>query len=339
MAAHSYFPGSNTCRGFHGYFQELLPPENTQRAYILKGGPGVGKSTLMKRVGAAWEKQGRNVTYYWCSGDPDSLDAVVSGGRMLMDGTAPHVIDPVQPAAADGIVNLGVCLSESIMAAHRAEALAVSRDISRCYARAYRYLAGADAAWRDSAAIYQQAVDHGALCNLRMELQAFFTAGEKHTQHLYAQAITCQGVRSHAQSLVCENMLCLDLPFGFDADCLLRPLGIYLEARGMGYRAFMQPLDGKRHAHIMAGDHAAVTFNEPGRETRTLPFDENLLRREHDTLAFNRAAHDLLLRQAVESLQAAKERHDVLERLYMDAMDYKHLEEIAADVMEKMTAE
>ena len=338
MAAQSFFPGSNTCRGFHGFFHELLPREDTQRAYILKGGPGVGKSTLMKRVGAAWEKQGREVTYYHCSGDPDSLDAVVSDGRMLMDGTAPHVIDPVQPAAADGIVNLGVCLSEQIMAAHREEALKISRDISRCYARAYRYLAGADAAWSDSAEIYQQAVDHGALCNLRMELQAFFTAGDARTQHLYAQAITCKGVCSHVQGLVRENMICLDLPFGFDADCILRPLGIYMEARGMGCRAFMQPLCGKRHAHITAGDRAVVTFTEPGRETRTLPFDESLLRREHDTLAFNRAAHDLFLRQAVESLQAAKERHDVLERLYMDAMDYKQLEEISAEVAEKMTA-
>ena len=336
MAAKSFFPGSNTCRGFHGYFDELLPDDATERAYIIKGGPGVGKSTLMKRVGAAWEKQGRQVEYYCCSGDPTSLDAVVSGGRMLMDGTAPHVMDPVLPGAADGILNLGVCLDERVMALHRDEALALGRDIKRCYARAYRYLAGADAAWRDSAAIYQQAVDFGALCNLRMELQAFLAGAAGRVQHAYAQAITCEGVVSHAQSLVCEDMVCLDLPFGFDADCILRPLSLYLAAQGAGHRAFMQPLDGKRHAHIISGQRAVVTFAEPGRSMRTLPFDEGLLRREHDTLAFNRAAYDLFMRQAVESLHLAKEKHDTLERLYADAMDYRRLEELAAEVMDVM---
>lgn len=337
MAARSYFPGSNTCRGFHGYFEEILPREETQRACIIKGGPGVGKSTLMKRVGAAWEKQGRQVEYYWCSGDPDSLDAVAADGRMLMDGTAPHVIDPTLPGAADGIVNLGVCLNEKIMQTHRDEVLQLGRDISRCYARAYRYLAGADAAFQDSADIYRQAVDPGALCNLRMELQSYMTGQPGRVQHAYAQAITCKGVVSHAESLVCEDMLCLDLPFGFDADCILRPLSINLCARGMGLRAFMQPLDGKRHAHILSGGRAVTTFVEKGRPTRTLPFDQNILRREHDALSFNRAAYDLLLRQAVDSLHDAKEKHDVLERLYMDAMDYKQLEEIAAETAEKMT--
>ena len=61
MSSVSYFPGSNTCRGFHGYFQELLPDDMKKRVYIIKGGPGVGKSTLMRRIGAAWEKQGRQV--------------------------------------------------------------------------------------------------------------------------------------------------------------------------------------------------------------------------------------------------------------------------------------
>jgi len=336
MAAKSFFPGSNTCRGFHGYFDELLPREETQRAYMIKGGPGVGKSTLMKRLGAAWEKQGRDVEYYWCSGDPQSLDAVIADGRMLMDGTAPHVIDPTLPGAADGIVNLGVCLNETVMAVHREEALRLGSEISRCYARAYRYLSGADAAWRDSAAIYQQAVDYGALINLRMELMHYLQGAPGRTQRLYAQSITCKGVMSHVQSLVCEDMICLDLPFGFDADCILRPLSLHLSAQGAGYRAFMQALDGKRHAHIVSGERAVVTFVEKGKPVRTLPFDEHILRREHDALAFNRAAYDLMLRQAVESLHTANEKHDALERLYMDAMDYRRLEEMAESVMETM---
>lgn len=337
MSSTSYFSGSNTCRGFHGFFHELLPGEIARRAYIIKGGPGVGKSTLMKRVGAAWEKQGKHVEYFWCSGDPGSLDAVIADQCMLMDGTAPHVIDPTLPGAADGIINLGECLDETVMAAHRDEVYGVMHDISRCYARAYRYLTGADAALRDMQDVYSQAVDEGALINLRMELMAFVQGDNGRTQHLYAQAVSCAGVVQHLDSLVRDHMLCLNLPFGFDADCLLRPLSLHLDARGVGHRAFMHPLDGKRHAHIATENCSVVTFVEPGHPVRTLPFDEKILRREHDALSFSRAAYDLLLHQAIDSLHQAKEKHDVLERIYADAMDYKKLDDMQGKFVLRMT--
>lgn len=337
MSSVSYFPGSNTCRGFHGYFQELLPDESKKRVYIIKGGPGVGKSTLMRRVGAAWEKQGRQVQYFWCSGDPESLDAVVADGCMLMDGTAPHVIDPTLPGAADGIINLGECLDEVIMAAHRDEVLQLHREMKRCYSRAYHYLTGADAALRDMQEIYAQAVDQGALINLRLEAMAFMQGMSGRCQHAYAQAITCKGVVGHLDSLRRSNMLCLDLPFGFDADCILRPLAMNLSARGVKHLALMQPLDGKKHAHILTDSCAVVTCVEKGCETRTLPFDEKALQRAHDEMSFNRAAYDLLLNQALDALHGAKEKHDMLERIYADAIDYRKLDDMQGNMVQRMT--
>ena len=64
-----------------------------------------------------------------------------------------------------------------------------------------------------------------------------------------------------------------------------------------------------------------------------IQMDEGALRREASRLAFDRAACDLLLNQAVEALAQAKQKHDALERFYMDAMDYEQLEEIAGDFL------
>ena len=141
----------------------------------------------------------------------------------------------------------------------------------------------------------------------------------------------------HLDSLKRSRMLCLDLPFGFDADCILRPLAMNLSARGVGHLALMQPLDGKKHAHILTDSCAVVTCVEKGCETRTLPFDEKILRREHEQLAFNRAAYDLLLNQALSALHDAKEKHDVLERIYADAMDYRRLDDMQANMVQRMT--
>ena len=45
-----YFLGANSPAGFYSLYSELLSPETANAIYILKGGPGCGKSTLMRRV-------------------------------------------------------------------------------------------------------------------------------------------------------------------------------------------------------------------------------------------------------------------------------------------------
>ena len=54
-AVRHFFPGSNTGAGFVGFFENLR--SQAGRTVILKGGPGVGKSSLMKAVGQHYEEK------------------------------------------------------------------------------------------------------------------------------------------------------------------------------------------------------------------------------------------------------------------------------------------
>ena len=96
-----YFLGANSPTGFYSLYDQLLPPEQASAIYILKGGPGCGKSTLMRRVAALAQEAGEPVEYILCSGDPDSLDAILLPGKKaaLVVGTAPHVIAPLGHSA------------------------------------------------------------------------------------------------------------------------------------------------------------------------------------------------------------------------------------------------
>ena len=83
----TYFLGGASPEGFETDFW------NEQRAcygIMLKGGPGTGKSTLMKRIAEAFPDEA--VSVYHCASDPDSLDAVVleERGVYIADATAPH---------------------------------------------------------------------------------------------------------------------------------------------------------------------------------------------------------------------------------------------------------
>ena len=87
-----FFLGANSGQGFQSLFPRFCAPEKHYDLLVLKGGPGAGKSTMMRAIGQAMEKKGEQVEYLYCSGDPSSLDGVhIPRIRTaVVDGTAPH---------------------------------------------------------------------------------------------------------------------------------------------------------------------------------------------------------------------------------------------------------
>lgn len=88
------FFGAATPEGSIHFIENLT--ENISKRYIIKGRPGSGKSTLMKKIGLFAESKGVSVEYYPCGFDPNSLDMVIIPALdvTIVDGTAPHVINP-----------------------------------------------------------------------------------------------------------------------------------------------------------------------------------------------------------------------------------------------------
>ena len=48
----TFFLGANTPSGFYSLYDQMLDPAEARRVFLLKGGAGCGKSSLMKRVAA-----------------------------------------------------------------------------------------------------------------------------------------------------------------------------------------------------------------------------------------------------------------------------------------------
>jgi MoxR-like ATPase len=116
------FPGGNTTKGFYSYYDYILGQQEATKIICLKGGPGVGKSTYMKRIGKVMEEEGFDIEYMHCSSDPNSLDGVVITDIKvaLLDGTAPHVVDPKNPGAVDESVHLlGIFLYIKLLVFYR----------------------------------------------------------------------------------------------------------------------------------------------------------------------------------------------------------------------------
>ena len=140
----AFFAAVNSGEGFVSMFGEIFFGERIKRRYVIKGGPGTGKSSFMRRVGAFFEKQGAEVEYYYCSSDTGSIDGVIINGEIaILDGTAPHSYDTVAPGYVDHIIDLGRFWREDSLLKNSSELIRLSERKKTAYSRGYGFLAAA----------------------------------------------------------------------------------------------------------------------------------------------------------------------------------------------------
>ncbi len=137
-----YFAAANTHKGFESMFSTIFTRNSFNRLYILKGGPGVGKSTFMKKAAAVLEKSGNAVTYYHCSSDPDSLDGITVEKKKIaiVDGTSPHAVEAKLAGAYEEIVDLGRAWDTEALSLLADELYDLSSQKAECYKNAYKNL-------------------------------------------------------------------------------------------------------------------------------------------------------------------------------------------------------
>ena len=129
-------------------------PEITQslaRRIFIKGRPGTGKSTFLKKIRAAANEAGWDTEEYRCAFDPNSADMVVIRGLglCLFDSTAPHEHFPERPG--DEILDLYEAAVTPGTDEANAEAL---REIAAAYKAQIRLATGAlHAAWESWSAL------------------------------------------------------------------------------------------------------------------------------------------------------------------------------------------
>ncbi len=139
--------GSNTKQGFVSLFNELRDPIRGKRLYLIKGGPGSGKSSLMRRVLKVFEEENHSLEYIHCASDPGSLDAFIDHylGIAMVDATSPHIMDPEYPGAYDIIINMADCWDDTTLIQHKNEIIHLSNSISTCHKMATSCISSAAA--------------------------------------------------------------------------------------------------------------------------------------------------------------------------------------------------
>lgn len=160
-----FFLGSNTKEGFIPLFEELRNPIEGKRLYIIKGGPGSGKSSLMRRIAKVLEKMKHSMEYIHCASDPGSLDAFIdhSSAIAMVDGTSPHMMDPKYPGAYDVIINMADCWDDRALLEKKNNIIPLSKTISTYHYMATSCISSAAALLNSNMHIARPYVDQDAI--------------------------------------------------------------------------------------------------------------------------------------------------------------------------------
>jgi hypothetical protein len=101
----------------------------------------------MKKVLKVLEDKKHMVEYIHCASDPGCLDAFIDydAGIAMVDGTAPHIMDPVYPGAYDVIINMADCWDDITLIQNKNEIIPLSDTISTCHQMATSCISSAAA--------------------------------------------------------------------------------------------------------------------------------------------------------------------------------------------------
>lgn len=344
-----FFPGGNTSQGFFSFYEYMVKP-SVKRKMVLKGGPGVGKSTFMKKIGQFFADRGADVEYYWCSSDNNSLDGVVIGRQeiCLLDGTAPHVIDPRFPGAVDEIINLGQFWNREQISGKRSEIISLSSSIASCFSRAYIRLNEAAQAYTEWSSFLTEVRDdaaaHRNISALTEDFLRGSPPGQDAPRHLFAAAITPQGVVNHIESLIDNNYAFFGVKGspGSGIKDLFDHTDYLIKLNHISAEIYHNPLLPNEIDCIILPMQKTVMLDMSStivEYERSLPhtkFKRWLDFDQFADLSSLKAAQEHLeasdkrlqenIAAAVAYIKEAKEQHDLLETYYIPAMDFTGLE-------------
>ena len=350
--AEKYFLGCMTQQGFSTEFGRLMN-EGERFTYILKGGAGTGKSSLMKKIADEFEET-EHVVRFCCSSDPDSLDAVMleTSGVMIVDGTSPHVFDPVYPAVRQCIVNLGDNWDTEKLMENTDEIIAVTDKNKSLMARAKRFSGALSNVCSDSFNCAAGCVDEEKLSAFlvrfykKILLRKGTGSGRQDIRQL--SALTEYGYMTMTETLEDypevffmrdDNFACAHLICEKTA----------AEASKRGIDTVICPchlLNNTVYEHILIPETgvalvSATPVNKlhfEGAKPLSLGrfYDKLEVSRYRSRLKMNRLTALSLADEVYMTIAKAKTVHDEIEKFYIEAMDFEKLDILTANIINEI---
>ncbi len=321
------FAGANTSIGFYSGFDGIFT--FAKRTFFIKGAPGTGKSSLMKRIMERQKSIGHVVSAFHCSSDPDSLDGIidetVSGA--IIDATAPHTYDPPYPGSSGTILSMGDFLDEGSLRENAEKIESINQEMKRAFHAACQYLKSAG----DIENANETQEDTRLSDALSNEILSSVTpqAGFGTQRIFFLDAYTHKGRISFLDTFEKDNIISVPAFFPAHIDVLLRLIAHKARLMGHDVILFPSPVSPQKISHLYLPDVPLLITSEWVQEAKRV-FDAY-----QKTPAYrpgDKALFDMLTEKACAAMAEAKRLHDELEKVYIPRMDFSRLIECESRV-------
>lgn len=347
-----FFLGANTPTGFVGYQSQLYKPTDGWIAYLIKGGPGTGKSSLMRRILALLTEHGIDTELLLCSSDPHSIDGVVvpSLKAAVLDATAPHILEPQYWGATERIVDLAGCADGHALHEQYAGIIAATDACSAKHQQCRRLMAAASSVLQNNTQLASDCIDadkikrHADRLADREFTDRPIEKGEPINRFL--SAVTPDGLVVHYDTLqtLCPRIYALEDEHGAVSRVWMNRIAD--RASQTGYtviqcRCPLFPHDKTEHLLIpeigvgftVSNSWHTADFPLYRRIHATRFTDEERLKAHKQRLHFQRRIARELIHEAIEIAKQAKQTHDEMEAYSAAAMNWDIVEQTAGRVL------
>lgn len=347
----SYFLGTGSPNGFLNCFCT-----DSVYTYILKGGPGTGKSSLMKKVSSEMKKNDIDCEKFYCSSDPDSLDAVYfpSLKISIIDGTAPHTADPDYAGVTAEIINLGEFWNKDNLLKKKNEIISVTDKNRELHAKAKRFIASAFSLYSDGEKICMEYAEKEKICRYasRMANKKIKRLSSKigREEKRLMTAISPKGCifADDTVKALCDERIILDDTFGTAANILIKEIRDHALASGFDVTVSPYISDGKSPRYIIIKELSLgiftrdIFFKPDIIPTKIISmrrfYDCDNLREHRSRLNFIKKASAELMDEACSALAEAKKIHDEIEKYYIDSMNFEKLDSVTENLRKEIWA-
>ena len=348
----NYLPGGNTPQGFYSFYSYL--PQKAEEVFIIKGGPGTGKSTFMKRIAEKAIDKELDVELHWCSSDNNSLDGVVIPSRKIamLDGTAPHMTDPVYPGVLEEILNFGEYWDKKHLQKYKKEIIKLTKEISSNFKMAYLYLGMAKKPFIKEKSYIQDSINKTKFKELADQLiETVFnslrtdnkTSGIE--RHLFGTGITPEGHINYLEQPGVRDTYLLEGPAGSGKSKIINQIGQTALQNGVNVlflHCSFEPeeLDGviinSGNSHKIAvldssEPHSIEKANKEVFKTEDILCKEKYNQKVDSRIKLKKIYREMM-DNAFNHLAQAKAKHDELEEYYIKAMDFTGIENMRKEL-------
>jgi len=337
-AGQVYFIGANTARGFVNYADELF--SGLRKRYLIKGGPGTGKSTLMKRVAEAAETKGFTVERYACSSDPKPLDGIVIRELSVgvTDATPPHAMEAKYPGAVEELLDTGFYWDRRRLEARCDAVKELVDEKAGRFASVYKYLGVGLTLRGEREKILAACVDGNKLDKAAARLVR--RLGEGKGFRLLSRQISGIGMNGRVtldtyERMAVERWQIADTR-GLRAALLDRLLH-HAERAGLTVMVSRDPMLDTEALYFPDAGIAVTDTGDADRADKILNTERFVLREQlseqRRRLRFLARLEEELMKRVEDLFSEIKTRHFALESLYADAMDFDGVQTMAEDLI------